>query len=297
MNSSQVRSFLATVEKLSFTRASQQLFISQPGLSRQIAAMEKELGVKLFTRGRNSIQITEAGKVCEKYLTRIHENYTRMLSEATKAQQNQEKLLIIGGLEGQLIGKCYENILSYFWTEKPKTDLQVCYYSASRLCEVLMDGKVDIAILPEPEVEHLPGIEWKVARKDKCCLVVPRNHPKSNVSNPTLLDFSDETFLVLAESDSSAIAKQHKRICEAAGFKPKQRTVSTFGTLATLLEMGVGISVLNIWHSLGNNPNLKFLDVPEVGYRREVVAWRADSQNPSIEDFINQIPDENSIEE
>ena len=49
---------------MSFTQAAQRMYLSQPGLSRQICALEQELGLKLFTRGRNTIKLTEAGKIC-----------------------------------------------------------------------------------------------------------------------------------------------------------------------------------------------------------------------------------------
>jgi DNA-binding transcriptional LysR family regulator len=293
MNSSQILSFLTAVEKLSFTVASEQLFISQPGLSRQIAAMEEELGVKLFTRGRNSIRITDAGQICKEHMKRIQSEYLEMLGKIEKMKWGEDYPLILGGLEGQLVGKCYEDVLSYFWITKPNISIQMVYYSASRLCKALAAGEVDIAILPEAEVKDIPGISWRRSREDKCCLVVPYTHPKASDENATLKDFANETFLVLAENDSSAIAKQHLQICNSVGFTPKQRIVPTFGTLSMLLEMGVGISVLNVWHSLRNNPQLKFLYVPEVGYRAEAVAWLENNMNPNIELFLSQLSNSN----
>ena len=289
MNISHIKCFLAASECLSFTKAAQRMYLSQPGLSRQIAAMEREMGIELFKRERNTIQLTASGTICAEYFTRIIYDYEKMLKEAFDAQSGQQESLIIGGLEGQLVGECYENALLYFWSNYPSLKIKMSYYNVSELCKALVAGDVDIGVMPEAEAERLPGIVFKRSRMEKCCLVVPRNHPKANQENPTLQDFQDETFLLLAESDSDVIAGQHRQICKAAGFTPKQRIVPTYGTLVMLLEMGVGISVLNVWHSLRNSPQLKFLYLPDVGYQVEAVAWHRDNKNPNIPIFLSRI--------
>jgi DNA-binding transcriptional LysR family regulator len=54
MNTSQINCFLAAAENMNFTKAAERLFLSQTGLSRQIATLERELGIELFERIRNS---------------------------------------------------------------------------------------------------------------------------------------------------------------------------------------------------------------------------------------------------
>lgn len=72
--------------------------------------------------------------------------------------------------------------------------------------------------MPENNAERLPDIAYKRSRMEKSCLVVPSNHPKADKEDATLQDFEDETFLLLAESDSDAIARSHRRVCQAADF-------------------------------------------------------------------------------
>lgn len=290
MTSSQIRCFLAAAKHLSFTKAAEELFLSQPGLSRQISAFEDELGVSLFTRGRNFIKLTSAGVQCREYCLRIMSEYQNMIGCLRAMENGQQTSLIIAAMEGQLVGKCYEDALSWFWSNRPQTELRMCYYPAAKLCNALLEGEIDIAITAETEVKKLPNIEWKRARKDRCCLVVPKNHPMANKENPSLFDFEDETFLILEENDSLAISKQHQGVLGIPGFAPKkQRIVPTYGTLSILLEMGAGISVLNKWHSLRNAPYLCFLEVPEIGYRIEAVAWRKGNMNQNVIDFQNLI--------
>jgi DNA-binding transcriptional LysR family regulator len=289
VNTSQIKCFLAAAECLNFTKAAERLFLSQSGLSRQIASIEHEFGITLFERGRNSVYLTQAGSIFAAYLKKMEYDYHRMLDEALAAQRSQYDTLIIGGLEGQLVGACYEKALAFFWGNHPNIKIKMCYYNVSELCKALVEGDIDIGIMPEAEAERLPGILYKRSHMESCCLVIPRNHPMANKKNPTLQDFKDETFLVLAESDSDVIAGQHRRVCQEAGFTPKQRIVPTYGTLVMLLEMGVGISVLNVWHSLRNVPNLKFLKMTDVGNQIEAVAWHKDNKNPNIRIFLDHV--------
>lgn len=289
VTSSQIQCFLAAVETMSFTQAAQRMYLSQPGLSRQICALEQELGLKLFTRGRNTIKLTEAGKICADCFSRMKDDYHKMMQSALIAQQKQDSTLVIGCFEGQMISKSYSDVLLYFWTQKPNTTVQISYFTQSGLNRALLSGEVDLAFMPEGEASLLPDVEYKPARKDRCCLVVSKEHPNAGKPNPTLADFKDETFLVVSENDSSAVARQHLRVIESSGFELKHRTVPTFGTLAMMLQMGVGISVMNEWHSLRDTPELKFLHIPEIGYRVEAVVWRRDNNNPNVPLFIEKM--------
>ena len=156
MTSSQIRCFLAAAKHLSFTKAAEELFLSQPGLSRQISAFEDELGVSLFTRGRNFIKLTSAGVQCREYCLRIMSEYQNMIGCLRAMENGQQTSLIIAAMEGQLVGKCYEDALSWFWSNRPQTELRMCYYPAAKLCNALLEGEIDIAITAETEVKNSP---------------------------------------------------------------------------------------------------------------------------------------------
>jgi DNA-binding transcriptional LysR family regulator len=280
--------FLLTAEYLSFTKAAERLYLSQPGLSKQIGVLERELGVQLFDRTRNTIKLTKAGIVCVDHFKRIREEWQDALSYCASAKSPSKDSLVIGGIEGQLVGECYKQAFLYFWTRQPNTKITCAYYSISELGNALVEGEVDVAIMPEGDAKRLQNIDFRRSCFEECCLIVSKNHPKADSDTPRLEDFTNETFLVLSESESYTIYEQHRSICEAAGFE-KQRMVTSWGTLSLLLEVGAGITVLSRWHSLRHAAYLKFLPMANLGNQIEVFAWNLDNKNPNIPILINQV--------
>ena len=289
MTTSQIECFLAAAECLNFTKAAERLFISQTGLSRKIAAMENELGITLFERVRNTLRLTEAGIICEAYLKQINADIKKMKTEALMIQTQLSGKLIIGGMEGQQIGEFYKTPIQQFLNSYPNGQISIQYFNLAELKLALANGMIDVAVIPESEAKRIPNASYLRTYEEKACLVVPSSHVSEEMKDFDLEDFKDETFLILSREDSKEIYEQHMGICRQFKNMPKTRIVPNFGTLVALLEMGVGISVLNGWNSLRNDPNLRFLTLENSGYNVQAVAWMKDNMNPGILSFIGSI--------
>jgi DNA-binding transcriptional LysR family regulator len=287
MNTSQINCFLAAAECLNFTKAAERMYLSQPGLSRQIAAMEREIGIELFERGKNPVKLTAAGAICAEYLERIRGEYQKMLNEATMAQRIEHDSLNIGGIEGQLVGQCYENALLYFWSTHENIKIKMCFFSVSDLCRALVEGEVDVAIMPEAEAERLPGVLFTRSHMEKMLPRRSRNHPKADAENRRFRISRTKPSWCSRKANRKLSRDSTGKSCRAAGFTPSSASYPPFGTLAMLLEMGGRhIGSRRLWHSLRNAPHLKFIHVPEIGYQIEAVAWRKDNKNPNIPIFL-----------
>ena len=101
-----LRYFLAVAEELHFRKAADRLFISQPGLSRQIKQMEDELGFPLFERSNKKVYLTKSGRYLQNEVTLALKNLDDMISHAQ---------LIYEGMEGQIslgyVGSAMQNVI------------------------------------------------------------------------------------------------------------------------------------------------------------------------------------------
>ncbi len=97
---SQMNCFLVAAECLNFTKAAERLLPVAARTEQADRAMEREMGLELFVRGRNSVRLTEAGEICANYITKMRGDYQQMLEEAAKAQDDQHSSFVIGVSKG-----------------------------------------------------------------------------------------------------------------------------------------------------------------------------------------------------
>ena len=284
MNFSQIRCFLAAADCLSFTRAADRLFLSQPVLSRQIAAMEEELGMELFLREKKSVRLTAVGEVLAEGFKQLSKDYAALLDRARSVSMGYDGTLKIGMIEGQLFCPPYSDELAVFNEKYPKIRVTLSKHTIAGLQQALESGEIDIAFGAQFNLPPAGDLDSLVVGTAPTYLFIPANHPLANRENLTLADFKDDTFLTLPESESPFIASFPRKMFD--GMDIHTLEAPTIGTLALWLEAGYGIFALNGNHSLRNNPNLKLVSVPELIDTVEVIMWRRDSRNPSVPLFV-----------
>ncbi|MDR2502627.1 MAG: LysR family transcriptional regulator [Oscillospiraceae bacterium] len=287
MNFSQIKCFLAAAECGSFTRAADRIYISQSVLSRQIAAMEEELGIELFTRGKKAVRLTPAGAVMSAGLSELAAAYHTLVGRAAALHQGYSGSLNIGMIEGQLICPPYSDALTSFRARCSDVRVNLTQHSMAALRRALLEGEVDIGFGAEFNAENTPELDYIRVGVAETLLVIPKTHPLAGRGDLHLEDFRNDTFLTLSENEAPYIADAPRRIRDGK-FAPKSLTAQSIGALALWLEAGFGIFPLNENHSLRNNPNLLFVPIPELSPSIEVVMWRRDSQNPIVHAFLEE---------
>jgi DNA-binding transcriptional LysR family regulator len=287
MNFSQIKCFLAAAECLSFTRAADRLYLSQPVLSRQIAAMEDEIGIELFAREKKSVKLTPAGEIIAEGLAKLAHEYQQLIDKATALHKGFTGTLDIGLVEGQLICPPYSIALTRFHDKYPDVRVNLSKHTMAGMRESIINGDIDIAFTAKYvlEGEELEFVEVGTART---MLVIPKSHPLATASGLTLEDFKNDTFLTLPESESPYVARASERRASHDSFRPRTLEAPNIGALALWLEAGYGIFPLNVNHALRNNPNLVFKDIPELENLIEIVLWKKGNPNPLISAFVEQ---------
>lgn len=146
MNLEQLRGFAEIARTGHFTRAAEHLHLAQPSLSRQIAGLESELGVRLFHRVRGNVALTVAGE-------RLLPIARRMLADAEAARSEMAELVGLSrgrirlGATPTLCTSLVAEVLAEFRARYPGIDVEILERGSRSLLEALVEGALDLALI------------------------------------------------------------------------------------------------------------------------------------------------------
>lgn len=175
MNILQMHYFITAARLLNFSKAAEKLYVSQPALSKQISAIEKELGFKLFERAPNSVRLTPSGAALLRRLPTLLEDYYNIISSAKYAQAGHLATLTVGYLEGQHLSEHSAKIFHRFIEEQPQFAVKLVYDSFQGLRERLEAGELDIALSLDFDMREKGDIRGTCLETCRPYLVISRS--------------------------------------------------------------------------------------------------------------------------
>ena len=144
-----LRYFLMVAKEQSFTKAAKQLNITQPTLSRQLAALEEELGVKLFNRGGHNITLTNEGLLLKRRALELVDLEDKIVSEFKGNRESVEGKITIGC--GEFIAvETLAKICKKYKEKYPLVQFTIHTGTADNISEMMNKGLVDIGLFLEP---------------------------------------------------------------------------------------------------------------------------------------------------
>lgn len=144
-----LRYFLMVAKEQSFTKAARQLNITQPTLSRQLAALEEELGVRLFDRGGHSITLTNEGLLLKRRALEIVDLEDRIVSEFKGGNASVEGMITIGCGEFMAV-ELLAGICKSYKEKYPLVRFTIHTGTADTISDMMNKGLVDIGLFLEP---------------------------------------------------------------------------------------------------------------------------------------------------
>lgn len=170
--------FLIVARYLSFTRAAQELYTTQPTISRQITALEEEWGFPLFARSNKEVALTEEGALMLDACKKSADLLSASLARARELHRTQAGSLRIGMLSSVDERRTLLPALSYFDEIHPNIQVTVEKGSYSRLREGLESGEFDVIFTLDFEVVQLKDVSVKCIEELPCCfLLSPKSTP------------------------------------------------------------------------------------------------------------------------
>ena len=241
MDTQSLQAFLSVAECNSFSAAAEQLHLTQPAVSKRIAALEKLLDAKLFDRIGRHIHLTEAGRA-------LLPEAQRILQDIREARRRIDDLR--GSVSGRLSMGISHHIglhrlppvLRKFSQRYPDVQLDIDFMDSEQAHHRILHGEMDLAVitLSPSQEEHLSFIPvWE----DQLTVAVANDHPLSSANTVTPEMLSQHT--ALPPGLNTYTGQIIKRLFDDAGLEMDiGMSTNYLETIKVMVSIGLGWSIL-----------------------------------------------------
>lgn len=270
-----LRYFTAVAEELHFGRAAEQLHIAQPVLSRQIRALETELGAQLFRRDRRSTELTPAG-------LQLLQDAPALLAGA-RALSRRVLRAVDGRVHfgvGFMPGITVTAAVGALTERHPDLAVEVVRTGWDDQAQVVHDGRVDVSFVRMP-VDHR-GLRLRPLFQETRVAVLAADHPLAGKPAVTVADLAGERLL----QDPDAVPEWRDLPHPHGDEPPPRPTVRTVEEKLEYVAAGVGMVILpRSTADFYTRPDVACVPVEGVGPNQVSLAWSADRHSPLVEEF------------
>lgn len=279
LSTRQLRAFLALAEQRSFTRAAQQVHLSQPAFSALIRALEEALDARLFDRSTRSVELTAEGRLFEVSARQLLGDFGAAVGNLRDHLQLRTGRVSLAALPSLAAGWLPAIVAEYRQTW-PGVDIGLHDSLSDDCIDLLRGGRVDFALASTGP--HSAGLQTEVLCSDGFHLVCRADHPlaKRRAADIKLKDLAPYPFVHLARN--SSVRQQLD-----AALHPMQLNtvleVEHLATVAGMVEAGLGISVvpaLTLFHF--KRPALVTRPFKLAGLKRRIYVVQREGESLSV---------------
>lgn len=236
----QLEYFCAVARTGNFTKAAEDLGISQPSLSEQIARLEQGFGAALFERLNRRIELTPLGEAILGKAQALLQDAAALPDYFERAREGVRGPLRVGAIP-TILPYFLAPLLKGFTDRYQDIDLNVREDTTAELVQQVLDGMIDLAVLSLP-VEGA-GLVMKELFRDPLYLAVPEGHPLASAETVQLRRVSEERLLIL--KDGHCLRDETLAVCDNARARfAGQFEADQFLTIFELIRAGFGVSIV-----------------------------------------------------
>lgn len=283
----QMRYFVVLAETLHFGRAAERLNLTQPPLSRQLSALEKELGVRLLDRNARNVMLTPAGK-------RFLEDSRAVLASFDQACRNAQ--LSDRGELGELsIGfmmhaahTVLPSLTRRFMAAYPDVDVKLREVIPTSLIDDVLAGRFDAGIMFYPG--PIRGLDTHIVYSERLCLAVHSSHALASREAVGAADLDGLPLIVTPKDVAPTLRDAIASYCRSTGASPVIRLETQLQqTIVSLVAENLGVALVP--------ESMRKLGIADVVFRSlenapvidNVVAWRSGNLNPALRNFLDTV--------
>jgi DNA-binding transcriptional LysR family regulator len=281
-----LRYFVAVAEELHFGRAAERLAIAQPPLSQQIQALERELGVALFTR--HPVRLTPAGEAFQQEAVATLRRAERAAEAARAAARGELGTIRVGFVSSAVYG-ALPAAVRRFRELHPGVVLALTELTTAFQLQGLHAGDLDVGIfrVDLPSLAETDLVAEPIAR-EPYVLALPADHPLAARARVPLAAVAKEPFVTFPYRSNPSLHGQIERFCLGAGFVPRVVQEATLmQTIVALVAAGIGVALVPASLQRLQLAGVTYRPLAEPDVQTELVAVRRrDGNVPGLAAFL-----------
>ncbi len=291
MTSQQIEIFLDVASSGSFTVTADQLYLSQPTVSRQMAQLENEVGVTLFLRGNNYLSLTPEGEVLAALFHRLKKEYQREMQKIMDINSGYRGTLRLGFTSDMNTPDEFIKMVNIF--KKSYPEVEVIYYCNPHadIVKELRQGTVDIMLAHDMELSGINSLNRMCVAQGRRGLYYSILHPLAERENLKISDFANEVNLGSSYAKTEQQRQSLKEITdfyEIPEFKTKY--YDSTNEMIFHLRLGQGISIMDRFVLQSVPDDIRVIMVDEsLPHVKKSLFWDKDNGNPSIALFCDSV--------
>jgi DNA-binding transcriptional LysR family regulator len=283
----QLRYFVAVAETEHVGRAAERLHISQSPLSRQIAQLEKNLGLTLFERSQQRIRLTSDGRV---FLTEAHallRHADRLENLGRRLGRGEEGGLCIGYVADAMHTGVLPTALRTLRDRRPGIHVALYDQESAEQFEGLRQRSLDIALVRTPPPEDDPDLDAVPLLRDPLLLALPAEHPLAGQAELTPEALDRQPWIAVGDSQDAAWRDTFVASCVASGFTPDIRLDAADPLTALgLVASGLGLALIQKSMMRGTTDGVAVRELPWHGASVQLwAAWHRVDLRPVVASF------------
>ena len=298
-----ISAFVTLAQYLNFNKAAASMYITQPALSKYIAALEAEMGVKLFDRSKRSVSLTDAGAA----LLPLAVNILTLADEAVDAVRNPSVPILHGplriGIDRHLD---YRDCLScglpaafeLFQKRHSLARIETFYLPLQEISVRLRVNMLDIGIsvLYGNKLNQLQsgGFDCHLLMQDKMSLVVPRSVRDAYDAGTPISDALSDLRLLTLDADTEFVVERLSSLA-SVGITSPNLTCATWNEILFRANLGEGFYLLSNQTAQTYAGHMSVIPLEDLGHDERVyfVAFWIASPSPLVRHFLKLLPPNN----
>lgn len=259
MNDLQIDYFMAVATNLSFTKTAEELFVSQPAISRQISLLEKELGTKLFNRNNQKTELTESGKLFFDLFSKYKAEFINTKMLASQIDGRRKNITRVGFLEGWDLFNIVPEMIKRYKEQYPDSEVIINCCGVKEITTALLTDSMDIAVTMKNSVEKHLGMETKDVAEIGKILIYSAQNKLAEKEDLSFADFRNETFLAPWEIVDKMIIEATSVYTRPYGFVPELRFLKNHESAITCVRNNMGVMIADEWVWAKNADDLRWI--------------------------------------